>query len=196
MMDVVAVYDRFFALGGMPPTDYRPWQYRRKETSMRLPGCALLASLVRDRRPSRVLDLGSGLTTLVLRELQRQEFPQMIVVTVDTSERWLQTTQTELQRDGLNDEHCYTHAEFDALQWEPFDLISVDEGNLEHRVTIVDALARWCAPRGLLVLDDWKMRDYAQRMTVALTDLGFTVTERYDTMDEFDQFLALAERAS
>lgn len=193
-VNIADVYARFFALGGAPKGSKRPWHYRRQCTSMRLAGCELLASLVRTRRPARVLDLGSGMTTHVLRALMAED-PKMVVVTTDTAPLWLARTMAELHRDGLSEAHCYTQGDFEATDWEPFDLISVDCGDTGTRIKMAVQIADWCAPRGILVMDDWRLGEYPLRMTTCLTALGFRVTEHPETMDQYDNMLATAERA-
>lgn len=190
-VDVTALYERFFELGGPPPGNKRPWQWRRRCTSLRLGGALFLAEAVRRRRPRRVLDLGSGLTTHVLRSLMA-EFPQMEVVTTDTSPMWLACTARELARDGLNEEHCFVHAGFEARERGLFDLISVDIGSCQFRVENAAQFASWLATGGLMVLDDWHMKPYPEFMGAALAALGLAVTPHPETED--DGFLATAER--
>jgi predicted O-methyltransferase YrrM len=193
LLDVPMLYEQFFRLGGPPPSG-KPQQYRRRVTSMRLPACLLLAELVRTRRPARVLDLGSGLTSYVLRAL-KTEFPDMAVVTTDTAERWLKCTIAELRRDGMDSAFCFTQAAFE--DWKEkgvYDLISVDAGNTAYRFRLAPLLLSWLAPGGVVVLDDWHLEHYAAKMGDLLIGEGFTVTPRPDTLDEFGGFVALAER--
>lgn len=195
--DVAMHYERFFALGGPPANDAaRPWKYRRRETSLRLAGCLVLAKLVRERRPALALDLGSGLTTVLLRGMIR-ELPEMRVVTTDLSRGWLETTRAELERERLPLADLYLHSEWERFDHvHRFDLISVDIGNLTQRVEMAANLDRWLAPGGILVLDDWHMDEdgFPQRMTEALEALGFAITVRDDSIDEAGGFLATAER--
>ncbi len=195
VIDVPTFYARFFALGGPPPGSRKPWHYRRRETSLRLEGCQLLAQLVRSRRPRRVLDLGSGITTLLLRHLAT-EVDDMAVTTTDTSSRWLEVTRGELVRDALPTSRLYLQAEFEqqAGTQNLFGLVSVDAGDLDFRVALAPELERWCAADGILVLDDFGMRDYARQMTAALEGLGFVVTPHHDTLDEYGCYMATAVR--
>lgn len=195
--DIRAVYERFFELGGPPRHDEaRPWRYRRRITSLRLPAALYLAGLVRERRPARVLDLGSGLTSHVLRALM-PEVPGMVVVTTDLSPLWLVTTSRELRRDGLNLEHCHLQDDFEAEcagQLGPFDLVSVDIGDLAYRLALAPKLAGWLAPRGVVFLDDFHAPHYGPTMTKRLESLGFEVRIREETRDEFGGVTATAER--
>jgi len=195
MIDVAAIYNRFFALGGPPSGSVRPWNYRRKETSLRLVGCQLLVNLVYERQPRWVLDLGSGITSHMLRHAMR-DHPDMIVITTDTHQKWLDMTSAELRRDGLNTEHCYLQSAFESKTWPPFDLISVDSGNLSYRIALAPHFVEWCAPHGILFLDDWRRHDYAVAMEEALIPMGFQVTEHDKTLDEFGMSTATAERVT
>lgn len=194
-LDVRALYDRFFELGGPPPRHQdRPWAYRRRSTSLRLPGCLLVADLVRTRKPARVLDLGSGLTSVLLRSLAKHEAPDMCVVTTDLSPHWLAVTVKELIRDGLDYGRCYIQPDFEALTLEPFDLITVDIGDTAYRYGSAEKIAGWVAPGGVIVLDDWHLHTYPDRMGEALARLGFDVTVHHGTLDQFGGKVATAER--
>lgn len=194
MIDIPALYNRFFELGGPKTKAEReaPWRYRRRCTSLRLPGCQLLAELVRTRHPERVLDLGSGLTSHVLRSLQ-QEAPGMLVVTTDTAPGWLEMTVAELRRDGWRDDHCYVHGKYTPADGQ-FDLISLDLGSVSSRVAVIPDAVRWLAPKGIILLDDWHTPGSAERMDAELVRLGLVVTPRPDTKDQFGGFVATAER--
>lgn len=153
--------------------------------------------LVRTYRPRRVLDLGSGVTSHILRALIA-EVPGMQVVTTDASRGWLQTTIMELRRDGLSDAHCFVHDAFEAsaLANEPFDVISVDIFDTRFRRDLSRKLAQWLAPAGVMLLDDWHKSHYAPTMTARLEQLGLTVEPRVDTRDEWGRFVALAYRVA
>jgi hypothetical protein len=192
--DVAALYEQFFALGGPPKGATRVWHYRRKITSLRLPACLLLADLIRTRRPAAILDLGSGVTTHVIRVVAA-EVGSVQVVTTDTAPLWLARTIAELRRDEIDPSRCLLQGDFE--QWNgnrQYGLICVDYGNTSYRLGAAPKIAQWCAPDGVIFLDDFHNASYAANMTAALTSLGFTVTPRSDTLDEFGGFVALAER--
>jgi predicted O-methyltransferase YrrM len=196
-VDLREVYDRFFALGAPPTQDAdKAWRYRRKVTSLGWPAVQLIGEIVRATRPQRVLDLGSGLTSIVLRELAR-EIPGMHVVTTDTSHGWLLRTILELRRDGLSDADCFMHGTFEAseLAKERYDFITVDIDNTPFRRALADKLVGWLAEAdGLMLLDDWQIAPYAPTMTTRLLDAGLAVQPRPETRDEFGRFVALAAR--
>lgn len=187
--ELAAIYDRFFALGGPPEWDQaRPWRYRRRITSLGWPAAAYLGSLVETYRPGRILDLGSGLTTHILRSLSAD------VWTTDTSPGWLLKTVAELQRDGRATDRCFLHETFaqSPAAAERFDLISVDIADTAFRRSLAPQLARWLAPGGRMVLDDWHMDAYREGMTVALVAAGMLVEPQRETTDEFGRYVALA----
>lgn len=189
------IYERFFLLGGSPNKREPDRFYRRKVTSMRLPGCFLLNDLVQSRKPKRVLDLGSGVTTIILRELQR-EYPDMMVVTTDTHRYWLDMTKREVDREGLNADYMFEQSWFEdmAPHVELFDLICVDIGSTDYRVALAPKIMQWCAPNGIIVCDDFRLRDFGARINVVFHQFGFDLIERPETVDEFGQTLGTAER--
>lgn len=192
MMTVDERYAHFFTLH----PSHRP------STAMRLNGCRLLDRLVRERQPKMVLDLGSGITSHILRALV-SEFPEMNVVTTDTSIEYLQITVDELQNEGLYHLGCLSQNAFELTiktnpEWAgaTFDLICVDLGNLDFRVDRAELFASWLSPNGIMVLDDFGMRDYAERMTQRLEHAGLKVSADPSTVDEYGTYLALAERVA
>lgn len=192
-VDLRAVYDRFFELGGPPQQDKdRKWRYRRKVTSLGWPTVRFIGSLVEERHPQRVLDLGSGLTSIVLRSLAREN--GMRVVSTDTSHGWILKTILECRRDGLDDTEFYMHGTFEASEQArtPFDLIVVDIADTPFRRELSSKLPGWLAPHGVIVLDDWHKEPYASTMTTRLQELGFVVEPCPETRDEFGRFAAIA----
>lgn len=159
---------------------------------MRIQGCQLLADMVSERQPKRVLDLGSGITSIMFRELMK-EYSEMMVVTTDTSLRWLDVTRKELVRDRLDTHHTYLQEEFESQTWESFDLISVDCDNLAYRVALAPKLTEWCRIGGMLMLDDWRMEHYTEDMSAQLAG-HFVVAEPEHSRDIHGFTVALAER--
>lgn len=148
----------------------------------------------------RILDLGSGYSSLVFRAWQHYNCPTAEVWTTDTEWRWLGTTLYEIEHLGFDSRHCLHHALFHQLPLERtggrFDLIFHDLNGLPERVRQLPNLDRWLAPFGLIVLDDWHAANYRADMTHALAHAGYVIDERVeDTRDEFGRFVAQAWRA-
>ena len=142
-----------------------------------------------------ILDLGSGVTTHVIRAVAA-EAPGCSVVTTDTEPMWLNKTVLELERDGASAARCFRQEDFELWNKDrQYGRICVDCGNTAYRLAMTAKLAEWCAPTGTLFLDDFHLEPYATKMGAALEALGFTVTPQPSTKDEFGGFVALARRA-
>ena len=172
---------------------------RRDTTAMGTEGAIVLLELVARgaaaRHPYRVADLGSGFSSAALRWLATQ-LP-LEVWTVDTSARWLATTQDELRREGLELGRCYEFEPFAATApAHHFDLLFVDIGPMPFRVGLAadGSLGRWLAPGGTIVLDDWHTEHYRIAMLPRLEAQGFTVTELPASRDTHGRYLASASR--
>ena len=192
-MSVAERYHRFFRLGGLPTGRHDPWHFRRECTSMRLKACVHLVQTILNRNALRILDLGSGITSHMIRSLMPRH--ALTVYTTDLSKRWLDTTVAELVRDKLDIANCMEQTTFDNLRVEPFDVVCVDLGNMDYRVERAPDIARWTANGGIILLDDFGMRDYAERMTSALNAQGFAVAPVWETLDEYDTYMAQAVRS-
>ena len=188
---VRAIYDRFFAEGRNVE---RPWHGRRECTSIGWPTIRWCAAWVQERRtPPRVLDLGSGLTTIVLHHLLREGVIAELLSS-DTSRQWLAKTQEELTRGGLNGGRLLLQNELERLLdlGSRFDLIVLDLGTTMDRVRRLPQIVTWLAEDGTMLLDDWHMQPYRDLATVCLS--GFAIQPLPGTRDEFGRFAATATR--
>lgn len=156
-------------------------------------------------RGIKILDLGSGYSSLVLRHwLQQQQRTGWSrgheVWTTDTEWRWLGATMFELELNGLDTAHCHHQALFEQLSperiWDQFDLVFVDLDRLAERVRRAADISLWARPGALLILDDWHHQGYTVDMTAMLRGLGgFTVPEPIPTtMDHHGRYVAEVRR--
>lgn len=176
--------------------------HRRDTTAMGIEGGVTLLAAVQAvaaglDRPCRVADLGSGLSSALLRSLAQRI--ELDVWTVDTEWKWLGTTLAELEREGLSTEHCHHIDIFDGLPRLKgyFDVVFVDCGNMAYRIELAKRgrLAYWLAPGGLMLLDDWHTEHYHPTMTALLEQQGFVVKPCRGSTDVHGRFLAEARRA-
>lgn len=145
--------------------------------------------------PPVAADLGSGLSTLVLRRLNSDPSVQHIVDgrcvlwTTDDSWRWLGETLYELERQALPTDHCH----HDAYWWgliEPRSLSFVffDLGDTATRLERIPLLLDRLAPGALLVVDDWQFDHYRTKATPLLVGLRLLETS---PEDEHSRVMAL-----
>jgi hypothetical protein len=147
----------------------------------------------------RVLELGSGFSSTVLRLWQQQAPPVTDVWTVDDEARWLATTRIELAGLGLPVDNLWDFAVLlaaDPGAFAPgcFGLVFVDLDGTGTRVRHAEQFVKWTAPGGLLVLDDWHMAHYREPMTARLAALGLAVVPVPETTDAYGRYLAWARR--
>lgn len=176
---------------------------RRDTTAMGIEGgvtllAAVQAHAARLDRPCRVADLGSGLSSALLRALAPHL--GLEVWTVDTEWKWLGTTLYELEREGLGTEHCHHMDIVESLGKRlkgHFDVLFVDCGNMAYRLELAQRgrLDFWLAPGGLMLLDDWHTEHYHPTMTALLEKQGFVVKPCRGSKDVHGRFLAEARRA-
>jgi len=92
---------------------------------------AFLLFLARTLKAQRVLDLGSGFSSFVLRSSGAAT-----VVSVDDSAEWLERTREFLDSTGTRGGELMTWADFSRREWEPFDVVLHDlaGGDLRNEV--------------------------------------------------------------
>lgn len=114
---------------------------------------ALVLAIARTRRPRRILDLGSGFTSCVLRT-HAVEAGDATVVTIDDDASWLERSRAFLESNRLPTDEMWTWDEFSASAPQPFQLVVHDLGNMSVRAATLPRVLELTAPDGLLVLDD------------------------------------------
>ena len=115
---------------------------------------ALILAIARIRRPRRVLDLGSGFTSYVLRSYAR-EAGGVTAVTVDDDTAWLERTRVFLAADGLATDEMWIWDELSKSSPQTFQLVVHDLGTkVSVRAGALPRALELTARDGLLVLDD------------------------------------------
>jgi predicted O-methyltransferase YrrM len=114
---------------------------------------AFLDVYMRYTNPTRIVDLGSGFSSYVLRRYQADK-ENVEVWSVDSSKDWLEKTKYYLQSNNLNTKHLYTWDEFSKLSIGKFSLIFLDERPIERRVENIARLRNSLTDKGALVIDD------------------------------------------
>lgn len=168
---------------------------RRDTTAIDVPSAVWLCRTIEREQFTRILELGSGFSTWVLRDWQH-DHPLVDVWTIDDEQPWLEKTRAEIERRRLPAEHFWTFNGFRALHNVTFDLVFVDLDNMRTRLTHAEKFIQWTRPGGLLVFDDWHFSDYAAEMTSILAKHGLTVHEAWDTMDRHGRYLAWTQVSS
>lgn len=120
---------------------------------------AFLCAACISRQPRRLLDLGSGFSSFVLRSYARQN-AGVTVISVDDDSAWLGKTAQFLDEQGLGKENLLLLHDFLNTMQDPFDLILHDLNFVEVRINYVEAVLDRLAPGGVIIFDDVHKRDY------------------------------------
>lgn len=155
---------------------------------------ALVLAIARIRRPRRVLDLGSGFTSCVLR-MHAVESGDATVVTIDDDPAWLERSRAFLESNRLPTDEMWTWDEFSASP-QPFQLVVHDLGNMSVRAATLPRVLELTAPDGLLVLDDMhhpEAGSYGATAPETCRRAGRKLLPvRLLTLDEYGRFAAVA----
>lgn len=174
---------------------------RRDETAIDVRAAWLLCDRVlaiSETRPRlRVLDLGSGFSTIVLRYFMQALWPSREsweVWTTDTNWRWLGTTLFELEELGLDTRHMLHHELL--MQLPPrlvrgsFDLVFVDLAETSRRIMQIELFQQMRTPHGVVILDDWHMEHYRTQAARGWADYAMRTHEAYG--DRHGRYMAEA----
>lgn len=110
--------------------------------------------------PRRVVDLGSGFTSFVLRCWAHQQPDGPEVWSVDDSSEWLEKTRGYLVEKGCSTDHLYTWSDFRERAPYDFDIVVHDLGTMDVRARTLSEVIELARPGGLIVLDDVHKPDY------------------------------------
>lgn len=142
--------------------------------------------------PRRVLDLGSGFSSYVLRRYAAAAPQEVAVVSVDDSEAWLARTGEFLSAHGAEEGELHSWSDFVADPGEPFDVIFHDLAGGELRNTAAGVAVDALAPRGVLVFDDTHDASHRAAARRVARDAGLAAYSLYRwTHDAYGRFSTL-----
>jgi hypothetical protein len=113
----------------------------------------LLLFLAETVRPARILDLGSGFSSFVLRQVRGAS-----VLSVDDDANWLNRTSEYLREKNCENLNLALWSDLVQLSPEPFDLIFHDLALVEQRRATLSQVLEWS--KGWIVLDDGHKAGY------------------------------------
>lgn len=148
----------------------------------------------------RVLDLGSGFSSYVLRAYAAG-VPDAVAWSVDDDPGWLEKTRAFLASEGLSTEHLYNWSDFQTLASTngpgPFDLVVHDLSTVRSRHGTIRFVLRLVRPGGALVLDDMDVDAYRHHVQSELDAAGAKhVDMRNKTLDSRNRYSWLARPTS
>jgi len=159
-------------------------------------GCGyLLYSAAVLLRPKRILDLGSGFSSYVLRTYVEGCEDPIVIYSVDTKKRWLDKTAEFLENYGVNSDNMILWPDFKAGGLKNFDFVFHDLGNMRTRRDSLKVVEERCSLQSVIVLDDMhkaRWREYAYEF---LEGKGYSLRSlQWATVDDYSRFAEVAIR--
>jgi hypothetical protein len=140
---------------------------------------------------TRLLDMGSGLSSFVFRLYARQT-PGVTVYSVDDDPAWLEKTRDYLLAHDLSTGHMFTLDQFLQTDAADFDCILHDLNFVEVRIKYVEDVMKRVKQGGYVVFDDVHKQNY---LFLLLSKLKLFKASVFDlkpvTTDNFGRFALL-----
>jgi predicted O-methyltransferase YrrM len=152
---------------------------------------ALLAVLCETRVPRRIVDLGSGFSSFVLRRYAATAERAPEVWSVDDSPQWLERTAEYLAAQGVARDRLSTWQAFDEPP-SSFDLVLHDLGRPALRMAALPAALALLRAGGVLVVDDLHKAAYRPYARHVVRGSGLRcLSARALTTDRFGRYAGL-----
>jgi predicted O-methyltransferase YrrM len=147
-------------------------------------------------QPTRVLDIGSGFSSYVLR-LYKKYHPNTEVFSIDDDIEWLDKTRQYLAGHQLSTDNLVSLEEFiEVKQENGYDLILLDLNFVDKRKDYIRFAIDLLNGTGLLVFDDAHKVEYLREIKkVTKGQPGTLYSVRKDTLDMFGRFSLVYQTA-
>lgn len=149
-----------------------------KGMALSLETAAFVWSLCEERKPSSILDLGSGFSSYVVRQWAKTNRFYPSICSVDDDANWLLQSQKFCNENGVD---SLNFREWNAFFPEDkhgikttmlFDLVIYYLGRMQCRSQNLRRGLQFRSPMGVVVVDDMHKFNYAKEVKQAISDLG------------------------
>jgi len=147
-------------------------------------------------KPKRILDLGSGYSSLVFRLYASDVNQEVEIWSIDDSFEWLEQTRCFLNTHHLDTGHLHTWDAFIKQIRQDgratFDLVLHDLGNIETRKGTLKDVVTLANSNGVIILDDVHFKAYRGHIRWLLKESKISYRTLKDfTIDEFGRYSML-----
>jgi len=158
------------------------------EMAVSLETAVFLSVFLHHVGPTRVLDLGSGFSSFVMR-LYGQENPEAVIFSVDDHDQWLQKTFQFLAQQSVSTMRVLHWDQFVSEAETGFDLIFHDLGNMETRKHVLHEVLQMLNKKGVVFLDDMHKGHYFDYVVDYLKayEYNWYDLKKY-TLDQYKRF--------
>ncbi|MFZ1808153.1 MAG: methyltransferase domain-containing protein [Cyclobacteriaceae bacterium] len=149
---------------------------------------AFMFSICKINQFTKVLDMGSGLSSFVFR-LYAKETSGVRVFSVDDDVEWLDKTKDFLRHYELDIDNIFTLDHFLKSDETKFDCILHDLNFAEVRINYIEQLMSMVKSGGLVVFDDVHKPDYLFALLKKLNGIRCTIFNlKPVTLDSYGRF--------
>jgi len=154
--------------------------------ALSLETAALIWSLCNTRKPTSLLDLGSGFSSYVLRRWAHQAEDLVTVGSVDDDEVWLYKAEEFCREQEVPGGNFATWDAFKETNLR-FDFIVYDLGRMKTRFENIGNALNLLKPGGLVVIDDMHKFNYSNEVRRVLAERGMSAVDmKLATIDEHE----------
>ncbi len=141
-----------------------------------------LLKYIKNHKPKRILDLGSGFSSYILSQSDTD------VWSVDIEEDWLEKTRQFLAKHDVSQENLVLLEDFEFERG--YDLIFIDIGHAYvDRHPLFEEIERHCS--GVIIFDDIHIQDYRVKVKKYFGDYG--IENLHETVDKYGRYAWLIE---
>ncbi|MBX2942952.1 MAG: hypothetical protein KF860_11445 [Cyclobacteriaceae bacterium] len=160
----------------------------RADMAASLELAAFMYTICKINQYTRLLDMGSGLSSFVFR-LYANENPRVMVYSVDDDTAWLEKTKDFLRQHKLGVDNILTLDQFLKSEEQGFECILHDLNFIEVRINYVDRMMKIVKSGGLLIFDDVHKPDYFFALLTKVKNIQSKVFSLHPvTHDSFGRF--------
>jgi len=150
----------------------------------------IIFSLIKETKPAVVVDLGSGVSTLISGYALRQMAVKGKILALDHNEKYVQISQTQVEQHGLSDLAEVVLAPLEEIKindqpflWYKFDWSKVNEIDLlivdgppqkikNSRYPALPVLYKYLSSRAVILVDDYCVADTKAMINLWLKEFG------------------------
>lgn len=164
-----------------------------EKMAVSLQAAAFLARWCAERKPRKVVDLGSGFSSWVLRR-HAKAVGGCEVWSVDDDAAWLGRTRDYLVKMGVPTERVMTWPEFVASGADGFDLVFHDAGSMQFRADNLGVALDLAAAGGTVLLDDVHRFDYRVVAQAEVARRGLECLSTHAWRDGYGRYQYIVRR--
>ena len=151
--------------------------------------CKYIQKVCNEHEFKRIVDLGSGITSYVVRQYQALN-DDVIVYSVDDNKQWLDKSKNFVNNYELNVDNFVLGIE--NIPTKYFDLIIYDYGRMPVRSQMLEyALCNLGTLSAYYILDDCHKNGYYKQLKALSERNNLELSELLETKDDFGRYASL-----